>query len=380
MERYLPYGRQIIDDEDIAAVVAVLHSDWLTTGPALAAFEKDICDFVGAAAGIGVSSGTAALHCAVFAAGIGPGDEVIVPPLTFAATANAVLYQGGIPVFADVEPGTLLLNPEAAERAITPRTKAVIPVDYAGQPCDYDALRQICIRHGLVLIADSCHALGAESGGIRCGSLADITVFSFHPVKHITTGEGGMVVTDNENFAARARLFRNHGIDLSANERERKVTWEYRMTELGNNYRLTDLHAALGRTQLQKLPGWLQRRQEIAETYDALFADTPQIRPLEKRTNLKHAYHLYVVSVGEGDEPEEIRRATFLHMRSHGIGVNVHYLPVHLHPYYQRVLGTRPGLCPVAEQAYHSILSLPMFPGLTDADLNRICETLSAAL
>jgi perosamine synthetase len=189
-----------------------------------------------------------------------------------------------------------------------------------------------------------------------------------------------MVVTDNEDYAACARLFRNHGIDLSANERAQKVTWEYRMTELGNNYRLTDLHSALGRTQLQKLPGWLRRRQEIAETYDGLFAKTPQVRPLDKQANLKHAYHLYVVSVGEGEDPEEIRRATFLHMRSCGIGVNVHYLPVHLHPYYQRSLGTRPGLCPVAERAYQSILSLPMFPGLTDADVNRISETLLEAL
>ncbi len=224
-EKYLPYGRQIVDEEDIRAVADVLRSDWLTTGPMVERFEETVCRYVGAPYGVAVSSGTAALHAAMFALGVAPGDEVIVPAMTFAATANCVVYQGAKPVFADVDPATLLLEPDTVEALITPRTKAVIGVDYAGQPCDWEALRQVADRHGLALVADSCHALGATLRGRRVGSLADITCFSFHPVKHITTGEGGMAVTADGALARRMRLFRNHGISTSAAQREKAGEW-----------------------------------------------------------------------------------------------------------------------------------------------------------
>jgi len=367
----IPYGRQLLDEEDIAAVVAVLRSDWLTTGPAVAEFEAAVASFSGAAHGVAVSSGTAALHAAVFALDIGPGDEVIVPPMTFAATANAVAYQGALPVFADVDPKTLLLDPESAASRITPRTKAIIGVDYAGQPCDWDALRALAARHGLALVADACHALGASAQGRPVGSLADITLFSFHPVKHVTTGEGGMAVTDDARLASRMRLFRNHGIESDFRQREQKGSWFYEMTELGYNYRLTDIQCALGVSQMRKLPRFLARRNEIADFYDEAFAASA-VEPLARREGVEHAYHLYVVRAPDRD-------AVFTRLRAAGIGVNVHYVPVHLHPYYRRTFGTGPGLCPVAEAAYERIISLPLHQGLGDADAARVVEAVLAA-
>ena len=261
-----------MDEADIEAVIQVLRSDWLTTGPKVEAFEQAVAQYGGATYGVAVNSGTAALHAAMYAIGIGPGDEVIVPAMTFAATANSVVYQGGTPVFADVEPQTLLLDPRQVVAKITPRTKAVVAVDYAGQPCDYTALRDIAEKHGVYLIADACHALGGAYQGKPVGSLADLTVFSFHPVKHITTGEGGMVVTAYSELAERMRMFRNHGITSDHRQRDQRGTWYYEMTDLGYNYRLTDLQCALGLSQLQKLAAWLSRRQMIAGCYDASLA------------------------------------------------------------------------------------------------------------
>lgn len=366
---FLPYGRQIIDDDDIAAVVETLRSDWLTTGPAVERFEADVCAFTGARHGIAVSSGTAALHAAMHALGIGPGDEVIVPPMTFAATANCALYQGGTVVFADVSPDTLLVDPSAVEAAITPRTKAVIAVDYAGQPCDWDALRAITHKHGLALVADACHALGAEYKGRKVGMLADISVFSFHPVKHITTGEGGMCLTNDEALAGKMRTFRGHGITTTASQREKTGGWFYEMTDLGYNYRITDIQCALGSSQIKKLPGWIAKRNELAALYDKAFSGSA-VRPLGKRGDVLHAYHLYVVRVPDRD-------ATFKRLRESGIGVNLHYIPVHLHPYYQN-LGFCRGLCPVAEAAYAEILTLPLWPGMDDGDIARVSGTLGS--
>ena len=363
--RFIPYGRQTINDDDIAAVVKVLRSDWLTTGPVVERFEADICAYTGARYGVAVSNGTAALHAAMFALNIGPGDEVIVPPMTFAASANCVIYQGGRPVFADVDAETLLVDPAAVEAAITPRTKAVIGVDYAGQPCDWDALRALADKHHLALVADGCHALGASLGGRKVGALADITVFSFHPVKHITTGEGGMAVTDDETLAARMRAFRGHGITTTASQREKSGAWFYEMTELGYNYRITDFQCALGSSQLKKLDGWIAKRNELARAYDAALAGQETVRPLTHRENVRHAYHLYVVRTPNRDE-------VFRRLRANGIGANVHYVPVHLHPYYRQVVGTREGLCPVAEAAYREILTLPLWPGMTEFDIERI--------
>ncbi len=364
----IPYGRQYIDDDDVQAVVEALRSDYLTTGPRIDRFEDSVREFCGVAHGVAVSNGTAALHAAMFALNIGPGDEVIVPPMTFAASANCVLYQGGTPVFCDVDPATLLIDPAAAEAKITERTKAIIGVDYAGQPCDWPRLRAIADRHGLALVADGCHALGATLDGRFVGGLADMTVFSFHPVKHVTTGEGGMILTDDDGLAARLRLFRNHGITTDARARDKVGSWFYEMTDLGYNYRMTDIQAALGESQMKKLPGFLDRRREIAAVYDERFAGTA-VRPLKVRPGAVHAYHLYVVRLNGRDE-------VYAKLRQAGINPQVHYIPVHLHPYYREHLGTGEGLCPVAEAAYREILSLPMFPALTDENLDYVIRTL----
>lgn len=363
---FLPYGRQSIDNDDVQAVVAALRSDWLTTGPAVERFEADICAYTGAQYGVAVSNGTAALHAAMFALGINKGDEVIVTPMTFAASANCVLYQGGTPIFADVDADTLLLDPAAVEAAITPRTKAVIAVDYAGQPCDWDALRSIAYRHGLALVADGCHALGASYKGQRVGLLADISVFSFHPVKHITTGEGGMAVTHDSTLAARMRAFRGHGITSTASQREKSGAWFYEMTDLGYNYRITDFQCALGSSQLKKLDCWIEKRNQLAAFYNATLESCGQLTPLLKRPDVRHAYHLYVVRALERDN-------LFKKMRGVGIGVNVHYVPVYLHPYYKN-LGYKKGLCPVAEGAYEQILTLPLWPGMEKSDVQRVCQ------
>ena len=368
-KRFLPYGRQSIDADDVRAVTDVLQSDWLTTGPSVECFESDVCGYTDSRYGVAVSNGTAALHAAMFALGVGKGDEVIVTPMTFAASANCILYQGGTPVFADVDPRTLLLDPSAVEAAITPRTKAIIAVDYAGQPCDWDALRATADKHHLALVADACHAIGARYKGRRVGSLADITVFSFHPVKHITTGEGGMAVTDDEQLAARMRAFRGHGIATTASQREKSGAWFYEMTELGYNYRITDFQCALGSSQLKKLDGWLEVRNRLAQQYDAFFAEHASVCPLQTRSDVYHAYHLYVVKTAE-------RNGLFQSLRTAGIGVNVHYVPVHMHPYYQQ-LGYRKGICPVAEAAYDEILTLPLWPGMTGEDVELVCVALT---
>lgn len=368
---FLPYGRQSIDNDDIKSVVEVLQSSCLTSGPCVERFENAICSFVGAKHGVAVSSGTAALHAAMFALGIGPGDEVIVPPMTFAASANCVMYQGGTPVFADVEEGTLLIDPLKVEKLITPATRAIIGVDYAGYTCDWDSLKTIADKYGLALVADSCHALGAEYKGRKAGTLADMTIFSFHPVKHITTGEGGMVVTDDECLANRARIFRNHGISSTATEREKAQKWSYDMTGLGYNYRITDLQCALGISQLSKLPAWLNKREQLACLYDSVFEGT-HIKPLKRQIYGTHAWHLYVVRVPRRD-------LVFQRMRSAGIGVNVHYKPVYLHSYYQEH-GYEQGLCPVAEDAFNKILTLPLWPGMTKDDVKMVCDELFLSL
>ena len=375
----IPYGRQSIDDADIHAVVEVLRSDWLTTGPKVDNFEKEFTAVTGAKEAVAVSNGTAALHSIMFAIDIGPGDEVIVPPMTFAATANAVLFQGGTPVFADVDPETLLINPQEISRKITTRTKAVVAVDYAGQPCDYDALKAITHQFKLFLIADACHALGAMYKGKNVGTLADLTAFSFHPVKHITTGEGGMVTTNNEKLAKKMRMFRHHGITSNHSLRGKKGEWFYEMRHLGYNYRITDFQCALGISQLRKLPDWLLRRKEIVEKYNQAFADLPYLRPLSVRKDVSHAYHLYIVRV-ISEKNKMDRSALFRALRNAGIGVNVHYIPVHLHPFYRRHLGTRPGLCPAAEASYKQIISLPMYPGLTNKEQEHVINTLKGFL
>jgi len=370
-ETMLPYGRQWVQDDDIDGVVEVLRSDWLTTGPKVVDFERAFGECAGTGEAVAVSSGTAALHTAMYALGISPGDEVIVPSLTFVATANCVVFQGGTPVFADVEQDTLLMDPVQVEAKITSRTKAIIAVDYCGQPCDYDVLRSIADRHHLSLVADACHALGGRYKGRPVGSLADLSTFSFHPTKHITSGEGGMVTTNDSNAARRMRSFRNHGLTKDSHEREQAGSWFYEMVNLGYNYRLTDLQCALGMSQLGKLTAWVSRRQEIARRYDSAFSDMTSVHPLRVQRDVSHPYHLYVIQL-DLTQLHTTREKVFTALRDLGIGVNVHYIPVHLHPFYRKHFGTGPGLCPVAESAYERILSLPIFPRMTDNDVDVV--------
>ncbi len=374
-KRMLPYGHQDIGDDDIQAVIEVLRSDWLTTGPRVAEFEQAIANVVGVREAVAVSSGTAALHSAMYAIGIGPGDEVIVPAMTFAASANCVVFQGGTPIFADVDSDTLLLDPAAVELKITPRTKAIIAVDYAGQPCDYNALRAISDKHGLTLVADACHALGGSYKGRPVGSLADVSIFSFHPVKHITSGEGGMITTDDPDLARRVWTFRNHGITTDHHQRQTQRNWFYEIVDLGYNYRLTDFQCALGICQLRKLRSWVSRRQTIAHIYSLALGEMPTLKPLGVRQEISHAYHLYVITL-DLTKLKQTRAAVFAALRAEGIGVNVHYVPVYLHPYYRQRFSTGPGLCPVAEGAYERIISLPIFPSMVDADVDDVVKAV----
>lgn len=364
---FIPYGHQCIDEDDIAAVVSVLRGDWLTTGPAVEQFEQDICHFTGAKYAIAVTNGTAALHAAMNAIGITHGDEVIVSPMTFAATANAVLYCGGKPIFADVDANTLLINPAAVENAISSRTKAIIGVDYAGQPCDWEALRNIATRHGLSLVADACHSLGGSYKGHKVGTLADISCLSFHPVKNMTTGEGGMALTNDAPLAQKIHHFRGHGITTTAKQRQTVGTWFYEMQNLGFNYRITDFQCALGSSQLKKLSTWIEKRNILAREYDAVFVNT-SIHPLAQSPDCINAYHLYVVRHSKRNE-------AIARLHAHGIGSNVHYIPVYLHPYYQS-LGYKLGICPVAESAYEEIMTLPLWVGLTQKNVRFIGEKL----
>ena len=375
----IPYGRQSIDEEDIQAVVGVLRSDWLTTGPKVDEFEGAFADFVGAKYAVAVCNGTAALHAAIYALGIEPGDEVIVPAMTFAATANCVVFQWATPVFIDVDPETLLINPSQIEAKITSRTKAIIAVDYTGHPADYDELSSISKQHGIALVADSCHALGATYKGRPVGSVADLSTFSFHPVKHITTGEGGMITTDDPELAKRMRMFRNHGITTDHRQREALGSWFYEMVDLGYNYRLTDFQCALGIRQLSKLPEWLERRREIARCYDEAFAELSAVSPLRVEKDVVHAYHLYVVRL-DLKQLQADRADIFAGLRSEGIGVNVHYIPVHLHPFYRKRFGTGPGLCPEAEAAYEQIISLPIYSNMSDASVDEVIKAVHKVL
>ena len=371
---FLPYGRQEIGDADIKAVVEALCSDWLTTGPRVGQFEKAFAKFCGAAEGVAVNSGTAALHAAMRAVGIGRGDEVIVPAITFAASSNAALYEGGTPVFADVEADTLLIDPASVEKLITPKTKAIVAVDYAGQPADYDALRSLAKNRNIAIVADACHAPGATYKGRMAGTLADISCFSFHPVKHLTTCEGGMTLTDDRERAAHMRRFRNHGLDSDHRKRDAEGTFAYDMVELGYNYRLPDVQCALGLAQLERLPQWVAKRRTVAAWYEDALRGIGHVRPMRIHADRTNAYHLYVVRLDLSKLKIDRARA-FQHLRECGIGANVHYAPVYLHSYYQGV-GYKAGLCPVAEKTYQEILTLPMFPAMSQGDVTRVANVL----
>lgn len=371
----LPYGRHAITDADIAAVVETLRSEWITTGPKVGEFEEAVAGVVGARHAVSFSSGTAALHGAVFAAGLAPGDEAVTTPLTFCATANAVLYLGATPVFADIRPDTLTIDPDDVTRRITPRTKALLPVDFAGHPADLDELMAVAGQHGLVVIEDAAHALGARYRQRPVGSISHMSVFSFHPVKHLTTGEGGMVTTDNPDLAARLRLFRSHGIASDARTREAQGQWFYEMTALGYNYRLTDFASALGLSQLPRLDANVARRREIAGEYGTRLSATPATTLPAALAWADHAWHLYPVRV-----PPRIRADVFHALQAEGLRVNVHYVPVHLHPYYRDRFGYRAGAFPVAETAYAGLISLPMFHGMTASDVDDVVAAVQKVM
>ena len=380
-DKLLPYGHQWIDEEDIKAVSEVLHSDWITQGPKVAEFEKEFAKYVGARYAVAVNSGTAALHTACFAAQIEKGDEVITTPITFAASANCVLYQGGIPVFADIDADTLNIDPEEIKKKITKKTKALIPVDFTGLPVDLEKILQIAKDNNLVIIEDASHALGATYKDSKIGNISDMTIFSFHPVKHITTGEGGMITTNNKEYYERLILFRTHGI---TKEKDKLLTddspWYYEMQELGYNYRLTDFQCALGLSQLKKIDGIIQRRREIVKKYNSEFKDISEIKiPENNPFDSNPAWHIYMIQLNL-KRLKVGRREIFEALRAENIGVNVHYIPVHLQPYYQKKFGYNLGDFPKAENYYSRAITLPIFPKMTDKDVDDVIKAVKKVI
>ena len=376
---FLPYSRQSIEASDVEAVVAVLRSDWLTTGRRVQELEEAFAAYVGAKHAVSFSSGTAALHGAVFAAGLKSGDEGITSPLSFVATANCVLYQGARPFFADVLPGTLTLNPEQVAEVVTSRTRVILPVAYAGHPAEMDAILDSASRHNVMLVEDASHALGAMYHGRSCGSVAHMTTFSFHLVKHIAAGEGGMVTTDYPSLAQSLRSFRNHGIDSDAAQRRAAGTWYYEMNILGFNYRLSDIACALALSQLGRIEANLARRRIIAERFNEAFRSLSGITIPVVAEGVKPAWHLYPIRLNL--EKLTVGRAEiFRALRAENIGVNVHYIPIHLHPFYRKQFGYVGGEYPIAENAYERLLSLPMFHGMTDADIEDVIEAVRKVL
>jgi perosamine synthetase len=369
----LPYGHQWLDDDDIKAVVEVLKADRITQGPRVDVFEKKLAEYCGADYAVAVASGTAALHAACAVAGITGGDEVITTPLTFAATANAVVYCGGKPVFADIDPATLNIDPEQIKKRLSPKTKAILHVDFAGNPSDADAIKAIAKERGLITIEDACHALGAEYKGRKTGSLSDMTVFSFHPVKHITTGEGGMVLTDNKEYYEKLKVFRHHGI---VRDNAGEGPWYYEIHQPGYNFRITDFQCALGISQMGKLEKFVQRRRGIAEMYDKAFSKMPELIIPTITKNVKHVYHVYIIQL-RTELLKAGRKEVFEALRAENIEVNVHYIPVHLHPFYRKEFGYKKGDYPKAENYYERAITLPVFPRMSDRDVEDVIEAVS---
>ena len=370
------YGHQYIDEADIQAVVEVMKSDYLTCGPKIGELEKKLCDVTGAKYAVVCANGTAALHIAALCAGVGEGDEVITTPITFAASANCALYCGARPVFADIDPETYNIDPAKVEAAITPRTKAVVAVDYTGQSVELGPIREICKKHGLVLIEDGAHVIGTTYKGRPNGSIADMTTFSFHPVKTVTGGEGGAVLTNDEILYKKLLLYRAHGITREEKlmEHEPDGPWYYEQISLGYNYRITDKQAALIISQLDKLPMFSARRKEIVKRYDEAFRKMPELfvqREIPESDTTRHLYILRIV-------PEKLkinRRQFFDALAAENVHCNVHYIPTYYFPYYEK-LGYRRGLCPHAEKLYEEILSLPLYYAMSDEDVESVIEAV----
>lgn len=374
----IPYSRQSVNAEDIATVVAALRSDWLTQGPQVEAFEQTLADYCGTRFAVATANGTAALHAAYAALGCGPGDEFITSPITFPATANAGLWQGAKPVFIDCDPDTGLILPDRIPMAITKKTKAIVPVDYTGRPVAYEKITAIARKQNLSVISDACQALGAVFHGQKVGSLADCTVFSFHPVKSITTGEGGAITTNSEEAYRKMKSFVTHGIVRDGFQYAPDGAWYFEMQELGQNYRLTDMQCALGMSQLKRLDAFLDERRRRAARYHEAFVSCLGLRPPAKDSKeAQSAWHLYVVKLIP--ELARYRGEIFNTLRAKEIGVQIHHIPVYRHPYYQK-LGYRAADYPGAEEWYAGILSLPLYPDLTLSEQDYVIEQVLQAV
>ena len=373
----LPYGHQWIDAEDIAAVVEVLKSDWITQGSKIEEFERRVAEYCGAKYAVAVSSGTAALHAACTVAGISRGDEAITTPITFAATANTITYCGGKPVFADIRGDTLNIDPSEIRRKISPLTKVILPVDFAGHPADLGQIITIAQERGLSVIEDASHALGAEYKERKIGSFADMTILSFHPVKHITTGEGGMILTDNKESYDKLKVFRHHGIVKGNPDKEE--SWYYEINNPGYNFRITDFQCALGISQLKKLDRFVERRREIATRYNEAFTGEEEIITPVEKDYVKAVYHIYVIML-RLEKLKVSRREIFEALRAENIGVNVLYIPVHLQPFYKGEFGYKKGDYPKAERYYERAIILPIFPKMSEEDVEDVVEALRKVL
>jgi len=374
---FLSYGKQSIDEADIEAVVETLRSPFLTQGPKVEEFEQSVADYVGAKYAVAFSNGTAALHGACYAAGIGAGDEVITTPITFASTSNAILYCGGTPVFADIDSQTYNIDPEEIKKNITSKTKAIIPVDFTGQPVNLDEIMTIAEEHKLIVIEDGAHSFGASYKGRKIGSQAHMTMFSFHPVKPITTAEGGVITTDSEEYYEKLKLFRSHGISKTPYAVE-QGDWYYEMTELGFNYRMTDIQAALGLSQIKKIDKFINIRREIADIYQEALDQFPGVILPKQLDGTNSGWHLYIIQLDQA-VLNKTRKEIFNEMRTCNIGVHVHYIPVYWHPYYEQ-LGFSKGICNVAESWYEGALTLPIFPSMEKSDVNNVIEILKSTL
>ena len=381
--RYIPYGWHTIDEDDINAVTRTLRSNWITQGPKIRDFEEALCRYATVKYAVAVSSGTSALHIACLAAGINKGDEAITSPITFLASANCILYCSAKPVFADIQEDTINMNPEEIKKKITSKTKAIIPVHFAGHPCDLKEIQDIAKKHNLLVIEDAAHALGAQYRDTKVGSCkySDMTIFSFHPVKHLTTGEGGAVLTNRKDLYEKLLMLRNHGITKensrfkTKGSRLNKGKWYYEMQYLGFNYRITDFQCALGNSQLKKIRGFLKRRRQIASVYSKELSQIKEIiLPLE-RPYAKSSWHIYYIRLRDTRK----RRVIFDRLQRFGIGVQVHYIPVYWQAYYQD-LGYNKGLCPKAEQYYRQTITLPLYPKMQNTDINYVTNYLKKAL
>ncbi|HEY7802304.1 MAG TPA: DegT/DnrJ/EryC1/StrS family aminotransferase [Dehalococcoidia bacterium] len=371
-EPFLIFGSPLIEQAEIDEVVACMRSGWLGTGPRVAQFERDFAAYTGSKHAIAVDSATAGMHLTLIALGIGPGDEVITTPTTFAATVNVIIHAGATPVLADIRLDDYCIDPTAIERAITPRTKAIMPVHHAGSACRMDEMAAIADAHNLRVIGDAAHALGTQIGGESIGAIGDAEVFSFYPTKNVTSGRGGMLTTDDDALAERARLLSLHGMSNDAWDRyTARGSWAYQVLAAGYNYAMSDYQAALGAAQFARLGAFQRRRRALAERYTARFAMIPAIITPIERAGTTHAWHLYVVRVDT--EQLDIGRDAFIEeLRAHNVGTSVHFIPIHHHPYYREAYGWAPGDFPMSDMAFESMISLPLYTRMTEQDIDRV--------